>query len=83
MNIDTIRQKNTRLKTAQEALFNATKSAWPIGSTVYFNIRHNQNTPSSGTVTGYRGGGYVRVKHHQAKEHSRNSHRDIHFENIV
>lgn len=57
---------------------------YPPGSDILFTIMSGQRNASTGTVAclGHRVG-YVRVKHHQAKEHSRYAYRDVHYSQVL
>jgi hypothetical protein len=56
----------------------------PPGSEVRFTIMHGQRNASTGTVwsAGWRVG-YLRVKHHEAKENSRYAYRDVHHSQVL
>ena len=55
----------------------------PPGSLIHFSIRRGQRNSSTGTVSsaGFAPG-CLRVKHHEAKEYSRYSYRDVHYSDI-
>ncbi|MEY2655318.1 MAG: hypothetical protein RLZZ524_2346 [Pseudomonadota bacterium] len=56
----------------------------PPGSEIQFTIKHGQRNASTGTVwsAGFRDG-YLRVKHHEAKEGSRYAFRDVHYSDVL
>jgi hypothetical protein len=57
---------------------------YPVGSDIRFTIMHGQRNASTGTVAGVGHiPGYVRVRHHQAKERSRYAYRDVHHTQVL
>jgi hypothetical protein len=70
-------------KLVKVAIDNELLRIWPIGSEVEFKICSKQVAFSTGTVYGADlNAGYLRIKHHQAKQGSRFSYRDVHYLNI-
>ena len=68
---------------AEAKMISALQEKYPPASSVSFFIMHGQVNPSTGIVVGYDGQGHVRVRHDQAKEHSRYRIRDVHFRKIL
>jgi hypothetical protein len=71
------------LEDSEKALVIEMGKIYPEGSEIEFFIKFGQKNPSSGTVVHHSPRGYVRVKHHQAKERSRYSYRDIYLSQIL
>lgn len=57
---------------------------YPVGAEIRFTIMPGQRNASTGTVAcaGHIPG-YVRVRHHQAKERSRYAYRDVHHTQVL
>jgi len=78
----TIKAKAIALKKAQDEMIAELAKYYPIDSDIAFFIMHGQVNPSTGTVVGYNSDGYIRVRHHQAKERSRYGCRSVHHRDI-
>lgn len=77
---------NILLKKADEAIKavdDELMRMFPPGSRIEFYIMAGQVNPSTGTVIrpGLRSG-YIQVRHHQANENGRFSHRDVKYTNV-
>ena len=81
--MDNLIAKYEQLQKIRKEITEELERVFPTGCEVNFFIRHGQHNPSSGTVVGNNYDGYLRVSHHQAKEHSRYRIRDVHFRYVL
>lgn len=75
-----------RLKEAQAAQVARLKELYPLGSEIAFTIMSGQRNASTGVVASYSSdslGGYLTVKHDQAKKWSRYSYRTVHPNSVL
>lgn len=73
-----------KVEQARKAAHAELLSLYPAGSHIQFTIMHGQKNASTGTVAGISWrDGYIRVKHHQAKERSRYAYRDVHYSQVI
>lgn len=73
-----------KVEQARKAAQSELLRLYPAGSHIKFKIMHGQKNASTGTVEGISWrDGYLRVKHHEAKEQSRYTYRQVHYSEIL
>ncbi len=75
-----------QIRAAEKAQIDRLKHLYPLGTYWGFHIQHGQVNESTGKVIGYRAsvyGGYVVIRHDQAKPGSRYANREVHPDSIT